>query len=142
MPLQLGGNETKRPQVVVWDPSIYAETQDAMKRKNELLKQGFQVRSTEDGEIVLDPPDRDPNIGVFRILSQNGDDRVIWDRRIPSQVKEAFIKFKEFINKGYTAYVVNRAGEKSHKIEEFDPSLQEILLQAAEVILVPRTVPG
>lgn len=83
----------------------------------------------------MDPPTRDPNQGLFRILSESGDDHVVWDRRDAAQVKDAYKKFNELIKKGYTAYATTSAGKKSHRIDDFDPSLEEI-------ILVPKTIPG
>jgi hypothetical protein len=142
MPLQLGGVETKRRQVVVWDIKDPDQHSDAMDKIVDLKNEGFTISSGEIGEVTLDPPKRDPNIGVFRILSQNGDDRVIWDRRCKDQVKEAFQKFKELLEKGYTAYAASPDGKRGHKITAFDPGLQEIILGAGEAILVPKTVPG
>jgi len=142
MPLQIGGVETKRKQVIVWDPSDKHQLRDAMNRVLELKNEGFNVLSNDDGEIVMSPPGRDPNIGLFRILSQNGDDRVIWDRRNKDQVREAFQKFRELLDKGYTAYAATPDGGRGHKITAFDPGLEEIILGAGEAILVPKTVPG
>lgn len=149
MPLQMGGIETARPQTLVWNPGINAEVQDAIERKDELLKQGFLLREETEGKITLDPPEKDSNIGVFRVLSQNGDDRIIWDRRSKDQVKEAFEKFKEFLRKGYTAYVTRDDGKPGHKISEFNPGLEEVILDLVgangigrEATMVPKTVPG
>lgn len=142
MPLQLGGVETERKQVVVWDTDDPVQCQDAVDRVASLTKDGFIVAYKDTGEITLEPPKRDSNIGVFRVLSQNGDDRVIWDRRDKNQVKEAFQKFRELLSKGYTAYAATPDGKRGHKITAFDPGLQEIILGAGEAILVPRTVPG
>jgi hypothetical protein len=135
MPLQLGGVETMRPQVVTWDPNSYDQVMEAHKRISSLIDKGFELDNGADGEARLTPPKKDPHIGVFRILNQNGDDRVIWDRREPSEVKEAYKKFKELLTKGYVAYAATSDGRKGHKITEFDPGLEEI-------ILVPHTKPG
>jgi len=142
MPLQLGGIETARPQVVTWDPCFYDQLIEAQKEIQSLTQQGFILEYEKEGEARLLPPERNPNIGCFRILSDNGDDRVVWDRRIPEQVKEAFKKFKELLKKGYTAYATNNDGSRGHKITEFDPGLEEIILGAGEAILVPKTSPG
>jgi ABC-type glycerol-3-phosphate transport system substrate-binding protein len=135
MPLQLGGVDTMRPQVISWDPTIYDQLTEAAEEIKRLENQGFTIDYEEDGEARLIPPAKDPNVGVFRILSQNGDDRIVWDRRIKDQVKEAFKKFKELIAKGYAAYAATSDGNRGHKITEFDPGLEEI-------ILIPKTVPG
>lgn len=150
MPLQLGGHETERPRVLTWDPEVPTQVEEAVKTRHELELQGFQPRGLkpyqtwlDKGELVLDPPPKPANQNVMRILSQNGDDRVVWDRTCPDQVKEAFKKFKELLKKGYTAFVVLASGERGHKISEFDPGLQEILLQeGTELVMVPKTVPG
>lgn len=138
----MGGLETARAQTVTWDPYVYEQTSEARKRIGILTKQGFTLQYENDGEARLLPPPKDVNIGCFRILSDNGDERVIWDRRIKEQVKEAFSKFKELMKKGYTAYASTNDGQKGHKITEFDPGLEEIILGAKEAILVPKTVPG
>lgn len=144
MPLQLGGVETLRPQVIVWDPNSERQIDDAKERVERLLRQGFSTVKAEysNGEVILRPPPKDENIGVFRVLSDNGDDRIIWDRRDKNQVKEAFAVFKKYMDKGYTAYVVNEDGSHGHKITEFDPGLEEIIMNAGEAILVPKTKPG
>lgn len=143
MPLQLGGLETTRPQVVTWDPEVNDQVTEARQRVASLIAQGYQKRKDEDGEVVLDPPPKGDNINVFRVLSQNGDDRIVWDRTDPLQVKEAFRKFKELLKKGYTAFTVLANGKRGHKITEFDPGLMEILMaKGTEVLMVPKTVPG
>lgn len=139
MPLQLGDASHSRGHIISYDVTIQAEILQAQARADDLKKKGFIEKSHEVdgivGEIVLDPPARDPNKGLFRILSENGDDHVTWDRRDPAQVKEAYKKFKEFIDKGYRAYATNAQGKRSHRIDDFDPSLEEI-------VLVPSTIPG
>lgn len=142
MPLQLGGIETDRPQIIAYDPAIAAEVQEALARRTRLVKQGYLLKKEEPGEIHLDPPPKGPHIGVFRILSQNGDERLVWDRRDAKQVREAFTKFKELLKKGYTAFTVLANGARGHKLTEFDPGLQEILMTAKEVLMVPPTIPG
>ena len=137
MPLDMGGIETERPQVVVWDKTRPEQREEAETRMEELRTQGFQLVSfsATNGVAHFMPPPRNENLGCMRILSQNGDDRLVWDRTMKDQVKEAFKKFKELMKKGYTAYAATSDGVKGHKITEFDPGLQEI-------ILVPKTVPG
>jgi hypothetical protein len=142
MPLQLGGVETARAQTITWDRTSMDQMIDAQKTIEMLQRQGFILDHEEAGEARLVPPDRNPNIGCFRILSDNGDDRVIWDRRIPEQVKDAFKKFKELLKKGFTAYATTSDGSRGHKITEFDPGLEEIILGAGEAIFVPKTKPG
>ena len=135
MPLQMGGIETSRAQRVLWDASNPDESLEASDRIESLIKKGFTIQHFIDGEARLVPPPMKPNESCMRILSQNGDDRVVWDRTAKDQVKEAFKKFTELVKKGYTAYAANTNGTKGHKITDFDPGLQEI-------ILIPKTIPG
>lgn len=135
MPLQLGDVSTERPQLIMFNAEDDREVADAAARADALKLQGFVLREEEPGRIAFDPPARAPHLGVFRVLSEKGDDRIVWDRRIPAQVKEAFQKFTDFLKKGYAAYATLSTGRKGHKIESFDPGLEEI-------ILVPSTMPG
>lgn len=135
MPLQMGGVETERAQRILWDPNSADELLEANDRIESLTQSGFEVQYIMDGEARLMPPPMNPNKGYMRILSENGDDRVVWDRTVKDQVKEAFKKFTELVKKGYTAYVASATGARGHKITEFNPGLQEI-------ILIPKTVKG
>lgn len=143
MPLQMGGVETDRGQTVLWNPGSPQEIIDATDRINKLRNDGFNLVSMTKGEARLVPPELGPTQSVMRILSQNGDDRLIWDRSRKDEVKEAFDKFNELLKKGYTAYITKSDGTKGHKITEFDPGLEEILFaEIKEATLVPRVVPG
>jgi hypothetical protein len=135
MPLVMGDASTDRPQQITFDPACPAQGREARARYKRLRKSGYRLRGREPGALLLDPPPRDPNLGVFRILSQSGDDRIVWDRRVAAQVKDAYRKFKELIGKGYTAYATLGGGKRGHKLDDFDPGLEEILM-------VPSTVPG
>lgn len=136
MPLALGGDSTERAQILSFDPAIEAQAQEAAERLDAFTKRGFRISDkSSPGKVVLEPPPRDMNIGVFRVLSENGDDRIVWDRRVAGQVKEAFQKFKDLLARGYAAYATLASGKKGHRIEDFDPGLEEVLF-------VPATMPG
>jgi hypothetical protein len=135
MPLSLGGVETERQQTVVWNPNEILEVNDAQKRIHELQEVGFSIIKEENGEAILKAPPKDPNKGIFRILTDNGDDRIVWDRRSGSEVKEAYSKFNDLLAQGYSAYAVTASGGRGHKLDLFDPSLEEI-------IMIPKTRPG
>lgn len=135
MPLMLGGTETERNQTVVWDTLLPDEDRDAKAQIARLLNTGFVLSRVSDGEVVLAAPTKDAHQGVFRILTENGDDRLVWDRRSGPEVKDAYKTFNDLAAKGYTAYAVTASGQRGHKITEFDPALEEI-------IMVPSTMPG
>jgi len=135
MPLQMGDISTHRDQIILFDPTNPLEKQEAENKAIKLLKAGFILGEKTEGKIEIKHPKRDPNQGLFRVLSENGDDHIVWDRRDPAQVREAFAKFREFQERKYTAYATTSDGKKGHKIEDFDPGLEEI-------ILIPDTMPG
>jgi hypothetical protein len=149
MPLMLNTPETARPKRIVWDPKSTTDAYEAGLKTGELLKQGWTpTTSLGDsealGEMVMVPPQKDANMGVMRVLDESGDSRIVWDRRDKNQVKEAFAKFKDFIVKGYRAYVVRSDGSKGSRLDEFDPLLEEIMVgkRPEEIVMVPATVPG
>jgi hypothetical protein len=63
----------------------------------------------------------------FKILSQNGDDRLTWDRRFLDQVHEARTKFYELRKKGYYAYAPGVGGQPARLLTEFDPNIEEMV---------------
>lgn len=135
MPLVMGDASTDRPQQITFDPACPAQGREARARYKQLRKRGYRLRRREPGALLLDPPIKSPHVGLFRTLSQNGDDRLVWDRRNAKQVKEAYQKFKELTARGYTAFVGLANGKRGHKLDDFDPGLEEILM-------IPPTVPG
>lgn len=141
MPLTLS-TQSDRPQLITFDPTIAAEAKDAFVRRVKLEKQGYRVREEAPGAIRLDPPPVGPTIHTFRVLSEEGDERLVWDRHDPNQVREAFTKFRDFMKRGYSAYVILSSGKKGHRIDDFDPGLEQVLLSEKQVVLVPPTMPG
>lgn len=80
-------------------------------------------------------------MGVLRILSHHGDDRVVWDQtavdtstEAQAAVKEAERIFAEQRQRGATAVKVS-PGRPAERIEKFDPNAQEI-------VMIPRVVGG
>lgn len=73
----------------------------------------------------------------FCILSTSGDDRIIWDKRFPDQMKEAQKKFYELIDKGYKLFAVLADGKKSTRpMLRFDPYAEEVIA-VRSIIAVP-----
>lgn len=140
MPLSLSDASTERPKQIQWDPTLAEDWKAADKKIRELRNQGFTLRAVvgdlqQTGVAFMDPPTRDPNTILFRVLSDEGDTRLVWDRREAAQVKEAYQRFRELLDEGHTAYVVRSDGKKGSKLDEFDPLHEEILM-------VPKTMPG
>jgi len=81
-------------------------------------------------------------MGVLRVLSKRGDDRLTWDEQkfqmndpeAIAAVREAERIFAETRARGATAFRVE-PGKPTQRIDQFDPTAQQILI-------VPRVVGG
>lgn len=75
-------------------------------------------------------------MGEMAVMGRSGDTKVIWDADNETEVENARRTFKELTGKGFAAWSVKgRNGDKDHRITEFDP-------EAERVILVPPMVGG
>jgi len=137
MPLIMGGVETERANLIVFDTEVQEQVDEAAAKVAELIGKGFTLDDSRScpGEVHLIPPKKNPSMGFMRVLTKNGDDRIVWNRDYPDQIKDAYKMFKDLLAKGYTAFVAMANGEKGHTIGEFDPL-------AEEIIMVPGTMPG
>jgi len=81
-------------------------------------------------------------VGMLRVMSRRGDDRVTWDQqRIAARdpeavaaVREAERLFAQERSKGATAFRIT-PGKPAERIEQFDQT-------AEQIVLVPRVVGG
>ena len=81
-------------------------------------------------------------MGMLRVISKRGDDRVQWneqdaqagDAEAIAAIREAERIFAQERARGATAFRVE-IGKPAERIEQFDP-------QAEQIILVPRVVGG
>jgi len=81
-------------------------------------------------------------MGMLRVISSRGDDRVQWnaqdaqagDAEAIAAIREAERIFAHERARGATAYRIEE-GKPTERIEQFDP-------QAEQIILVPRVVGG
>ena len=81
-------------------------------------------------------------MGVLRVLSKRGDDRLTWDEQkfqmndpeAIAAVREAERIFAETRARGAVAFRVE-PGKPTQRIDQFDPTAQQILI-------VPRVVGG
>ncbi|HLY30323.1 MAG TPA: hypothetical protein VKQ36_04805 [Ktedonobacterales bacterium] len=81
-------------------------------------------------------------MGVLRVLSHHGDDRIAWDQTSAERgdldaqaaIREAERIFAEQRMRGATAVKV-APGRPAERIERFDPN-------AEEIVMIPRVVGG
>lgn len=128
---------------IVWDAMNLKQIDQAKRIIMEYKRAGYMILKA-DGEIMerFHPSFEEVIIKtkkicahILKILTENGDDRVTWDKENGRQAKEAKAKFIELLGKGYMAFSVDNEGRKNKKIREFD-------VDAEEIIMVPQTVKG
>lgn len=62
-------------------------------------------------------------------MGPEGDIKSIWDRGNPEEVKFAEEQFDKFVNEqNYRAYKVNKDGGQGEPINEFDPTIERMIL--------------
>lgn len=144
MPLQLNTPESARDKLITWDPDNLVETNEAKEEIDRFRRLGFTVVELIQaiGECKLEAPKPSEHQLIYRVLSANGDDRLVWDRRNQKEVQEAKEKFREYVEKGYRAYMCRRDGSKGSQIDSFDALLQEVIMEKGQVVMVPKTMPG
>ena len=74
-------------------------------------------------------------MGEMRIISGEGDTKMLWDPANEDEVEAAEAQFDALVEKGFTAFKVKKDGEKGKKITKFDED-------AGKIIMVPRIVGG
>lgn len=128
---------------VVWDSNKMKEIDEAKSEFLKFKRMGYEIVTLKGDELEHFHPSHEVFVvkarktgrHVMKILSENGDDRIIWDKEKGQEAKEAKIKFQEFLGKGYKAYSVDDQGRKNRRIEEFD-------VDAEEILMVPPTARG
>lgn len=142
MPLSLDNSpQTARPITFTIDPESIEQSKEMIDNVRSKLNEGYEIELFDEMMVEMTPPERDSHQMVFRILTENGDDRLVWDRRDLSQIKEARDKFDEYLTQGYSAYLIRFDGKKGSKLEHFNDIL-EMIEFSKEAILVPSSSPG
>jgi hypothetical protein len=157
MPLQLAVDpSTDLPKRVVWDIDKPGDYEAASKTIEEFMAMGYAVDYVTAGEAHLTPPPRASDQLLIRVLDDNGDSRILWNRHKQGEVEDARRRFDEYMKKGYRAYVCRSDGSKGARVETFDALLEEIIVapgqagdqglgeyrRPKEAVLVPPTAPG
>lgn len=74
-------------------------------------------------------------MGTIIEMGSKGDVKVVWDRHNAREVKSARQMFNDLIDKGYSAFRVDKHGGKGEKVTAFDE-------KAETLVMVPRIVGG
>lgn len=128
---------------ICWDSKSLREIDEAKAKIMAFFRKGHEILLSDGQRFEKFRPYYEEvlirakriNKQVIKILSENGDDRIVWDKDDGREAKEAKAKFQELLKKGYKAYSVDASGNKGRKIEEFD-------VDAEEILMVSETVKG
>lgn len=128
---------------VVWDSKKLKEIDEAKSEFLKFRKMGYEIVTLNGDNLDHFHPSHEVFVvkarkagrHVMKILSQSGDDRIVWDKEKGQEAKEAKHKFQELLGKGYKAYSVDDNGKKNRRIHEFD-------VDAEEILMIPPTAKG
>jgi len=128
---------------LVWNSSKLKEIDEAKDLYRQYRAEGHVITKVDGTPLEKFIPSLEEIIvkaqkvvkSVMKILSDKGDERLVWDKENGREAKEAKAKFEDLMKNGYTAFSVDSKGKKNRKIEEFDVDAQEILM-------VPKTARG
>ena len=85
----------------------------------------------------LDTPNEEGH-GCFRVLSVDaGDERVIWDRNDPDQIRDAKGLFASLLNQGQVPYAIGYDGKPNmnKQLTDFDPNAEEIVFIPTRLVV-------
>lgn len=121
---------------IVWDAARLKEIEEAKAEILEYKRAGHVILKGDGTPMERFHPSLQEVIikatriasHVMKILDNQGDTRITWDKENGKEAKEAKQKFEDLLKQGYKAYSVRTNGEKGRRIEEFDVDAQEILM--------------
>jgi hypothetical protein len=128
---------------IVWDARKIKEIDEAKKIYWKYRAEGYLILKSDGSPVIKFLPSLEEIIikaqkiyqQVIKILTDKGDERIVWDKNNGFQAKEAKAKFEEFLGKNYMAFSVDAKGNKNRRIEEID-------IDAEEILMVPPTSAG
>lgn len=150
-----------------FNPLSKKEVDEAKTKYIQAKKEGRNILSMDtrsplarfplnDGGFIIDSsPVAEGSIAVH-FIDGSGDQRIVWDMRDKAQIKECAIKFKEYVDKGWKPYAINKDGSRGRRIFSFSASSEEIIFEDKttreklskfsekfkEIKVLPRTYPG
>jgi hypothetical protein len=136
-------NELVLDQRIIWNKSRMKEIEQAKRMIIGFKRQGYEIQKSDGSLMEKFSPLLEEVIvkarkvakSVMMILTEKGDERLVWDKDNGREAKQAKRKFLELLAEGYTAFSVDHVSEKNRKIKEFD-------IDAEEILMVPEIVKG
>ena len=72
----------------------------------------------------------------FRVMNENGDDRLVWDSGSIREIGAAKKAFVELVKEGMTPYRVGVNGQASSEVmKEFDPRAEEVIFMDTALVV-------
>jgi hypothetical protein len=72
---------------------------------------------------------------IFRILTEDGDKRLTWNRNTLAEIRDAKQKFNELVGEGMVPYKVDPSGNKTPEaMTEFDAGAEEIVFSPIQAL--------
>jgi hypothetical protein len=72
--------------------------------------------------------DRITKMGELSVLAPDGTQKLTWDPLNPGEALSIKKHFDQFLDNGYSAFILNESGGEGKKISAFDVSAQKIIL--------------
>ena len=131
-------------QRIIWDKMKIKEIDEAKALVRDFRRKGYEILLTDGTpmerfhpkfeEVIVKAKDigKAACMRVLKILTENGDERIVWDKENGREAKQAKADFEKWLKKDYKAYSVDSKGKKNQKITEFD-------VDAEEIIMIPPT---
>lgn len=130
-------------QRIIWDKSRLKEIDEAKSTIMSYKREGYEVLKADGTPMERFHPNLEEVLvkarkickRVLKILTEQGDERVVWDKEKGLEAKQAKKDFIKFLDKKYKAYSVDVKGKKNRRIYEFD-------VDAEEILMIPPTSKG
>lgn len=134
-------SELVMDQRIVWDSNSLKQVDEAKTRIMAFVRSGYKILLADGTPMEKFRPYYEEVLvlaqktgrHVLKVLTEKGDERLVWDKNNGPQAMEAKEKFVSLLSRGYKAYSVDASGKKKRKITEFD-------VDAEEILMVPQTV--
>jgi hypothetical protein len=127
------------PMIMEWDDDNKKQVEDAKKVYQQARREHREITDMDDKSIEFFHPSllgfkikgkalKDGEFSM-RILNEKGDETLIWNSNDPDQVRESAKLFKEYVEKGWTAYAISADGSMKRKVTVFNAELLEVTFE-------------
>lgn len=99
------------------------------------IRGGTKIRIESELQKLEDGQKLKPGQHCFRIMNENGDDRLVWDSGSIREINAAKRDFIALVKKGMTPYKVGVGGSASSEVmETFDPKAEEVIFMDTALV--------